>query len=259
MNKRLLLFIGTLGLGFAPIAASQAQSCVGTATLQVTIEDAPAVPTITVDGSGNLVSSSSTGNQWFLNGSPIEGANNQTHNPELGGSYTVEVTVDGCSAVSEVYLLVGTNTLNTAHAALTLYPNPATVSLMCRIELPAAETVALRVFNKVGQLVYQSPARLQAGNNELLVPTADSANRCVHPPTTRQGVDSRPKIHQTIGTRKNCRFCFALLSLASFCYQKRRKIKRQKNSCAPYFYVLLPVRNPPPISKAFLKTNQSFP
>src|ERR1035437_911850 len=66
----------------------------------VTVNASPAVPTITLAGD-TLTSSSTTGNQWFLNGVLISGATNQTYVATSNGAYTVVVTNSfGCSSTS---------------------------------------------------------------------------------------------------------------------------------------------------------------
>ena len=82
----------------------------------VTVNPIPATPTVsaggpttfTQGGSVTLTSSSATGNQWFLNGSLISGATNQTYSAASTGSYTVTTTANGCSsaASSDIAVLV---------------------------------------------------------------------------------------------------------------------------------------------------------
>lgn len=66
-------------------------------------------PTITQNGS-ILTSSATTGNQWFLNGTIITGATNQTYTTTQSGSYTVVVTDNGCTATSAAVVVGSTFT-----------------------------------------------------------------------------------------------------------------------------------------------------
>lgn len=79
-------------------------------TVNITINPLPVRPTISaggpvafcLGGSVVLTSSSATGNQWNLNGSPIIGATGQNYTATTGGSYTVTVSdANGCSSTSD--------------------------------------------------------------------------------------------------------------------------------------------------------------
>ena len=87
-------------------------SSAASAPTTVTVNPTPATPTITPSSGSfcpnggaflfvQLSSSSATGNQWFLNGNAIGGANGATYNATAAGSYTVQVTAGSCvSAMS---------------------------------------------------------------------------------------------------------------------------------------------------------------
>ncbi len=64
-----------------------------------------AAPTITKNGT-ILTSDAATGNQWFLNGISIPGANATTYNATQIGTYTVQKTVGTCT-VTSVPVIVG--------------------------------------------------------------------------------------------------------------------------------------------------------
>lgn len=88
----------------------------------ITVADKPAVPVITPQDQG-LLSSSSTGNQWYLNGSAIAGAEQASYTAGVSGSYTVAVTnSDGCTSVSLPY--VANVNSNLGNEAVLLLPNP---------------------------------------------------------------------------------------------------------------------------------------
>ncbi|HCW07519.1 MAG TPA: hypothetical protein DGG95_09170, partial [Cytophagales bacterium] len=71
----------------------------------------PAQPTITISGantsSPTLTSSAAFGNQWFLNGTAITNATNNTLSVAAAGIYTVQAKVDDCvSLISSNFLII---------------------------------------------------------------------------------------------------------------------------------------------------------
>ena len=55
-------------------------------------------PTIYLDSLNILHSSTSTGNQWYLNGEPINGATNQEYAPAQSGTYSAMIKQNGCNS-----------------------------------------------------------------------------------------------------------------------------------------------------------------
>jgi hypothetical protein len=91
-------------------------------SVAVTVNTTPNAPTISAGGpttfcaggSVTLTSNTSTGNQWFLNGSGIGSATGQTFSATTGGNYTVASTVNGCtSGVSSATAVTVNTTPNT--------------------------------------------------------------------------------------------------------------------------------------------------
>jgi hypothetical protein len=99
-----------LSAGFYPVTYTYVNSNGCTSTAQTTLVIRPTVtatanPASSVICSGQSVTlSANTGTglsyQWSLNGNPISGANQGSYTATAGGTYTVEVTSGGCSAVS---------------------------------------------------------------------------------------------------------------------------------------------------------------
>jgi hypothetical protein len=118
--------------------------------ITITINSNPPTPTITPSGpttfcqggSVTLQSSSATGNQWKLNGSPIGGQTNPTLLVNASGSYTVTVTDgNGCSATSSA-------------TAVTVNPNPnATITAPSTVVAGSTGNVA-SVANAGGGATY---------------------------------------------------------------------------------------------------------
>jgi hypothetical protein len=72
-----------------------------------------------------LSSNYETGNQWYKDETLIDGETSQTFTPEVTGSYQVEVTVDGCTGVSEAKEVVVLGLGREGDRPFVLYPNPA--------------------------------------------------------------------------------------------------------------------------------------
>lgn len=75
-------------------------------SLSVNVVAYPPVPLISfVDN--DLISSASSGNQWYYNGSPIAGATNQVYTPTQNGTYSVSVTYPpGCTTFSDTFVVI---------------------------------------------------------------------------------------------------------------------------------------------------------
>lgn len=89
----------------------------------------PAKPTISITNenteSPTLTSNSSTGNQWYLNGSAIASATNATLNITAAGVYKVQVKADDCiSEFSVDFPIIVTGDLPKRGMAVTVLPNP---------------------------------------------------------------------------------------------------------------------------------------
>lgn len=85
----------------------------------------PETPIISYNG-GILTSSAPIGNQWYLGGTPIGGATQNTFTPQQNGVYTVEVTSgQGCSAMSAQFTVVDVGIPDLSKAiSLIHFPNP---------------------------------------------------------------------------------------------------------------------------------------
>lgn len=97
----------------------------------------PLKPTITVDGSDTtkLLSSRSDGNQWFLDGTLIPGATDQSLNAPQSGKYTVQIIFGECtSEMSEpVDLFITSVSVWLPEDAIQIWPNPASDVLYIQV------------------------------------------------------------------------------------------------------------------------------
>ena len=122
----------------------------------------PAKPTITAGGlttvTPTLTSSSSTGNQWFLNNTLIEGAINQTLNISKEGMYTVQVTANGCSSpASDGFSIIITEIENALdqNSFLSIYPVPSRDNVIVNLNrFNPNKDVHIQIVNSLGQEIY---------------------------------------------------------------------------------------------------------
>jgi|GEM_PF-3872989 len=120
----------------------------------IIIDGNPPVPTIAVTGN-TLTSSSSTGNQWYLNGTLITGATNQTYNPTTNGLYTLVVSNSfGCKSTSTATNFSTTGISSVGDNNLfTIFPNPSNGIVTINFA-GKSEHLTIEVFNGLGQMVY---------------------------------------------------------------------------------------------------------
>lgn len=117
----------------------------------ITVNTNPSSPTI-VDNAGTLESSyTGSGNQWYLNGSPIGGATNDNYTPTQGGLYTVVYTdANGCTSTSAAFIsTVGLE--EDVQINFSIYPNP--VSEKLTIDAAAVVKAGIQLMDLSGRLV----------------------------------------------------------------------------------------------------------
>jgi hypothetical protein len=135
----------------------------------VTVNPTPSTPTITNSG-GVLISSSATGNQWYLNGNIIAGATNQTYTPTTNGVYTVKVTLNGCtSAASAGTTINGVGIEELDLFGLNIFPNPSQGSFNVSFNAVMNETYSIRVYDEAGRLVHNGTVANQEGEYNYAV------------------------------------------------------------------------------------------
>jgi PKD repeat protein len=117
-------------------------------------------PVITLNGNV-LTSTPATTYQWYLDGSPIPGATQQSYTMVQSGAYTVEVTGNGCTLMSDPFIFVGTEVI--AQKDLIIYPNPVSKQLVLA-NLPSQS--AIEIFDVLGNRI---SAGQQEIHNELII------------------------------------------------------------------------------------------
>jgi hypothetical protein len=92
--------------------------------VMIEAKEKPYTPVVVPQGN-SLVSTTSTGNQWYINGEQIVGATSQMYQPSIEGAYSVTTHNGGCSSEMSESMYFGTHTfLDMDELSLSTYPNP---------------------------------------------------------------------------------------------------------------------------------------
>ncbi len=121
-----------------------------TNSVDVTVLEAPAQPVITQE-SAVLTASGGGAFQWYLDGTPIDGATEATYTVLANGSYVVQITGDnGCTSTSDPYLFLTTSIRDRSAVGVSVYPNPA----HDRVTLIGASSLGIiRLVDATGRVV----------------------------------------------------------------------------------------------------------
>lgn len=124
-------------------------------SMQLTVYPIPPKPAITRDAGGNLLSSSLSGNQWYMENQLLTGFTANSYRPPVNGIITVRVTQNGCSSVfSDSYYYLTTSLLNPAAGNyFRAYPNPVMSALKIDFRVAGLSAVDMMVFDMQGKLL----------------------------------------------------------------------------------------------------------
>ncbi len=138
--------------------------------ITMNITAGPGIPTITQSGT-TLTSSSATGNQWYLNGTIITGATNQTYTATATGNYTVTVTATGCSTTSAPLNVTSLGIEQSTNSEFfTVSPNPSNGIFNLKMTgFSNFKVNNLEVFNVLGEKVYQSANFQMSGSSSFQI------------------------------------------------------------------------------------------
>jgi PKD repeat protein len=144
----------------------ESNGCSANTTLDAVVLPAPTTPSITQTGHV-LVSSSTSGNQWYLNGNIITGATSQTYTASVNGEYTVIVTQGDCSSSASNKAIVndmGVSTNETISNEIKLYPNPNSGIFNMEINIQSNNDVNYVIFDIVGKVIQTGTYKNEVGN-----------------------------------------------------------------------------------------------
>jgi len=111
-------------------------------------------PTIVQNGD-TLISSSTNGNQWYLNGSAIPGETVQTLVINQTGNYQLIVNINNCfSEITDTatYHFSGINNILQDKSFISIFPNPSKSSFTINYKL--TKNGEIKIFNTSGKIVF---------------------------------------------------------------------------------------------------------
>ncbi len=121
--------------------------------LPVITNPTPGAPVITFNNFV-LSSSASSGNQWYKNGVIIPGAGSPAYTVTQNGTYTVVVTVNGCSsAVSNSINVTSVAVKELQPINFEIFPNPSNGVFELKANNPKNETYTVEVYNSIGKSI----------------------------------------------------------------------------------------------------------
>jgi hypothetical protein len=137
----------------------------------ITVNPAPAKPTITFTSPNLSTQAGFASYKWFRNGVEIPGATTNTYNAFSGlgsGDYTVEVTnASSCKNNSDIFPLVitGLNDVFVEGSKISVFPNPVKENLVLKVTQQTFRKMEITVINAEGKIVKQ--AVVQNGVTEI--------------------------------------------------------------------------------------------
>ncbi len=161
------------------VIGTDVNGCVNGNNILSTVHPLPVLPTISIN-EYVLTSSSSSGNQWCINGAPINGAIAQTHTCTQYGFYQVIVSNDLlCTNVSDSSYVdyVGFGKIGFEDLEIVNYPNPFYSTTLLQFNLEETSDLGLIIYNMVGEKVLEVPSqKMNAGKQQLEISLPQSVS-----------------------------------------------------------------------------------
>ncbi|WP_276499597.1 S8 family serine peptidase [Pontibacter litorisediminis] len=134
-------------------------------------------PKVTREGK-DLISSQPEGNQWYLDGQPLEGATGQRITPTLNGQYSVIAFKNGCvSEMSLAYRYEVETAERNVGPELMVFPNPsADGKFSYTVETAAPENLTLTVVDLLGKQLYAATVKQINGQYKGMFDLSKHAN-----------------------------------------------------------------------------------
>ncbi len=128
--------------------------------------------------SDGLMASGSPNIQWYLNGEPIEGANDRFYKPLEDGDYSISVGNSRCPIFSDSFYFDYTSILPVSTAsisAINCYPNPSSQQVYVKVLMDVPDKSYLSIMNILGQVVWKQSYESLQKDQVVFIPLSDMA------------------------------------------------------------------------------------
>jgi hypothetical protein len=123
--------------------------------LFITVNPVPPTPVVINNGDA-LQSSAPAGNQWYFQGTFIQGATSQDYIATQDGYYWDVVTLNGCSSDTSNHKLIIITGINVYYApVIDLYPVPNDGKFNLTISTTSRTSFTISVYNSLGVRIYE--------------------------------------------------------------------------------------------------------
>lgn len=151
------IVVSPTSLTIYSVTVTDGIGCSQSGNISISVNALPSTPTVMANMSV-LASSSSTGNQWYLNGNPISGATSQFYTVLQNGFYTVCVTdANSCSSCSTPYNFSTTGIADNHNAndiVISQNPNNGIFTIYKK------DINEISIYNVFGERIYLSTQQL---------------------------------------------------------------------------------------------------
>jgi PKD repeat protein len=155
--------------------ACAAQTVTQAQTNFVVVTAQPSTPVIS-NNSGTLSLGSVSGSvQWFVNNTPISGANGVSHTPSSIGNYTATVTLNGCVSTSAPFPINSVGIQNIGSGQTVVFPNPANDHFIIQLGAVKPETFTVILTDLSGKEVIRKSYNNVSSGASLEISTSDLA------------------------------------------------------------------------------------
>jgi subtilisin family serine protease len=150
------------------ISVLNAAGCSGSSDSVFVIEHLLPTDPVIIANADTLTSTSANSYQWYLNGAPVFGANNQNYTIQQSGDYFVMITdANGCIAYSDTLYISQTGLTERMPEGVEVYPNPTDGMFYVSIDKGVFAQFSLRVINTLGEIVFEQKVMDASQNNNV--------------------------------------------------------------------------------------------